>query len=344
MRIEPAVLATSLLVLCPIFASINIAAGEVQLRKHDGGVAVMVGDKLFADYLTKSGTKPIVWPIIGPTGCEMTRNYPMKQVEGEKKDHPHQRSFWFTYGEVNGIDFWGEPLSYPKGVPAGKKLGSIVHRRFKELATSSASSSASSGGEKTASARSSAVIVTENDWVDSAGKKQLEDERRLVFTDLGDRRLIDFDIVLKATAGDVDFGDTKEGALGIRIPTVMDVDAKHGGRIVNSDGRTDKEAWGKRAAWVDYHGPVDGQTVGIAVLNHPSSFRAPTFWHVRTYGLFAANPFGLHDFEPKAQGEGGLRLRSGDSITLRYRVVLHRGDEKQARIDEAYQQYAGSGK
>ena len=75
---------------------------------------------------------------------------------------------------------------------------------------------------------------------------------------------------------------------------VMELD--EGGQIINSNGLTDTKAWGQAAPWVDYSGMVDGQRLGIAILNHPSSFRFPTHWHVRTYGLFAANPFGLRDF------------------------------------------------
>ena len=81
----------------------------------------------------------------------------------------------------------------------------------------------------------------------------------------------------------------------------MAVDGDRGGKIVNSLEAIDQEAWGKAAAWVDYHGPVgpDEVQAGIAVLNHPSSFRFPTFWHVRTYGLLAANVFGLHNFKSR---------------------------------------------
>jgi hypothetical protein len=118
----------------------------------------------------------------------------------------------------------------------------------------------------------------------------------------------------------------------------MRVDSKQGGRIVNSDGLTDADAWGKRAAWVDYHGPVDGRRVGIAILNHPSSFRFPTYWHVRTYGLFAANPFGVHDFT--GAGDGTSTLPAGDTLNLRYRLVLHTGDEKEGDIAAAYESYA----
>ena len=128
--------------------------------------------------------------------------------------------------------------------------------------------------------------------------------------------------------------------MGVRVAGTMKVDAKRGGRIVDSEGRTDADAWGKRAAWVDYHGPVDGQTVGVAILNHPGSFRFPTYWHVRTYVLFAANPFGLHDFERGKDIDGSHTLSAGDTMTLCYRILLHRGDEKSGKVAEAFAAYA----
>jgi len=133
-------------------------------------------------------------------------------------------------------------------------------------------------------------------------------------------------------------GDKKDAGFSVRIATSMDVDSKKGGSIINSNGITDKAAWGRRAAWVDYHGPVNGKTVGVAILNHPSSFRHPTPWHVRTYGLFTANPFGLRSLR---QGENGsFTLKKGKSITLKHRVIFHKGDEKSAKIADAYKAYA----
>ncbi len=90
---------------------------------------------------------------------------------------------------------------------------------------------------------------------------------------------------------------------------------------------------------MDYHGPVDGQTLGIAVLNHPTSFRFPTYWHVRTYGLFAANPFGLSEFTNKKL-DGTHTLPKGQSLHLRYRIIFHTGDEHQAKIAAAFEKYA----
>lgn len=301
-----------------------LAAETVEIKQNDQGAKVTINGQPFAEYLVKSGTKPVIWPIIGPSGKEMTRAYPMREVEGEKHDHYHQRSLWFTFGDVNGVDFWSEPGSYPKGIPAGRVLGSIVHRQFDRVATEN----------------NRAILSTTNDWIDSSGKKHCEDSRTITFQQIGSARVIDLDITIKATAGDVEFRDTKEGALGVRVPTVMDVKGGNG-TIVTSEGVRNQDAWGKPARWVDYYGKVDGDAVGIAILNHPSSFRHPTRWHVRDYGLFAANPFGEHEFD-KAKEERTTTIESGKSITLRHRIVFHTGDAESADIAGQYTRYAAT--
>jgi hypothetical protein len=60
---------------------------------------------------------------------------------------------------------------------------------------------------------------------------------------------------------------------------------------------------------------------------------------VRTYGLFAANPWGLNDFTKGAE-KGEYTLPAGESLTLKYRVLLHTGDEKSADVAGAYAKYA----
>jgi hypothetical protein len=300
----------------------NSVVAEWTVEKDDEGVVVKRDGKLVTHYLVKSGNKPILWPIVGPTGKEMTRAYPMRKEAGiaEGKypyDHVHQRSCWFTHGSVNGVSFWEEVN--PKHRP-----GEQAHKAFKEM----------SGGEQ-------AKIVSQTEWKNvDENRTELEDERTIVFHDEGDARVMDFTVVLKATQGDVQFGETKEGSFGLRVPTSMDVDMKQGGQIVNSQGETDANAWGKASPWVDYHGPVDGEKLGIAVLNHPSSFRYPTRWHVRTYGLYAANPWGTKDFTGGKESGGEYKLPKGESLTLRYRVIFHKGDEKEAKIAARFEQFA----
>ncbi len=297
-----------------MLAALPVAGQTVELEKAEDGIEVRVDGQLFTRYLFKSGAKPILWPVIGPTGKEMTRAWPMRENTEETKDHVHQRSFWFTHGDVNGVSFWHEM----------DRHGTIAHREVLRAETDN----------------NRVVIATRNDWLGPDGQKMCEDIRTLTFSASPDRRTIDFDITIQAGDQPVTFGDTKEGTFGIRTADSMRVDLKQGGKIVNSEGLTDEQAWGKRAAWVDYTGPVEGETLGIAILNHPSSFRFPTFWHVRTYGLFAANPFGVRDFTGEENANGSYELKPGESFSLSYRVILHCGDTSAAKIEEAFEQYS----
>jgi hypothetical protein len=128
------------------------------------------------------------------------------------------------------------------------------------------------------------------------------------------------------------------------VAGTMKVEEELGGRIVNSEGQTDVEAWGKPAAWVDYTGPVDGETVGVAIFSHPQNFRHPTRWHVRTYGLFTANPFGMKDFPEADQEQGVYTVKAGESMTLRYCVYFHSQATASADIPAAYEAYLARAK
>jgi hypothetical protein len=171
----------------------------------------------------------------------------------------------------------------------------------------------------------------------------MTDERTFrVYAGPPHERLFDFDLTLKAGDKDIVLGDTKEGSMSIRVNEAMRVVRGKKtalGHIVQSTGVRDLDTWGKRAEWCDYHGPVDGKVVGVAIFDHPSNPKHPTWWHVRDYGLFAANPFGVHDFEKKEPGAGNITIPKGQSITFRYRFYLHEGDERQAKVAERYRDY-----
>lgn len=296
------------------FIVAQVDAAQLTVEKEDEGVTVKCNGKLFTRYIEQSGAKPILWPVIGPTGKPLTRGYPMRDpLDTEKKDHVHHRSLWFDHGDVNGISFWHESGNH----------GTIEHREYLQL----------EGGKE-------AILRTRNDWRAPDGDVLCEDVRTMTFGAAEGIRWIDFNVEVTATQDEVVFGDTKEGSFGVRVAGSMRAELENGGKILNSEGQTDKDAWGKRAAWVDYSGPVEGETVGVAILNHPNSLRYPTYWHVRTYGLFAANPFGLHDFRRSDNVDGSLTLKQGDSFQLFYRVILHAGNAEDANVAEAFQRYA----
>jgi hypothetical protein len=282
-------------------------------------VKVLVGDKPFCEYLVHNGHQPVIWPIIGPAGKAMTRQYPLGEaLEGEPEDHPHHRSLWFNHGVVNGRDFWLEPS-------ARGPDNQIKHREFVELSTGD-------GVGK---------IVTRNDWT-SDDQKVCEDVRTILFGDDVHGRWIDFAVEVTASEGDLTFGDTKEGAFGMRVAGSMGVDENKGGKIRNSRGQDDAVAWGQSAEWVDYSGPVDGQPGGIAIFDMPDSFRHPTRWHVRTYGLFAANPFGQRDFPPDDHEQGETTVKKGDKLRLHYRVLVYDGTKSERELAEIYKGYTSA--
>lgn len=287
---------------------------QVEEVEQPAGWNILRGDQPIAGYLLDSNGKPIIYPLLSPSGKRVTRDFPMKEGNpAERTDHDHQRSFWLTHGEVNGFDFWTDDD------PCGK----VVHR----------------SGNVTTADDGSVIITTENDWLDPEGNRILSDTRRFQFRDADSRRIIDCDFLLKATDGDVNFGDTKEGSFGLRIAGTMKVDAKVGGKITNAEGLHDKEAWGKRSPWVNYSGPVDGDLVGITIHDHPSSFGFPCHWHVRTYGLFAANPFGIYHFEG-GEKRSGIVLKEGKRMRLNYRVVVYDGEFDAELAAEDSKQFA----
>jgi len=292
------------------------AAGDFRLDKKEDGIEVYLGDQMVTKYWHKSGTKPILWPIVGPEGLKRTRAYPMDDKQpGEERDHIHHRSLWFTHGEVNGVDFWAEK----------EGSGLIEHRSFGKV----------EGGK-------SAIIETTSDWVTRDGKTLLNEDRTMTFGHDASARWIDFDITLTAGKEDVHFGDTKEGSFGVRVAESMKVDAKGqpGGTIINSEGQTNGDAWGKPASWVDYHGLIQGKHCGTAIMVHPKSFNYPGRWHVRTYGLFAANPFGEYHFTGAKEKTAGHTLKAGTSLNLIYRVVFHSGDEKEGSIEKHWNDFS----
>ena len=304
-----------LTVLFALGQALNAAEeGPIAIKKNGDNLRVEIDGKLFTEYISTGYNKPVLYPVIGPHGIGMTRNYPFKEVEGEAKDHVHHASLWFTHGEVNGISFWHN----------GKDTGKIIPTELVR----------SKGGRQ-------GSIVSKNNWVGPDGKVVCTDRTAIGFRKMKNGMFVSFNVTIFASEGDVTFGDTKEGSMGIRThPNLRLTNGKGvttaNGHALNSAGNKDKELWGKRAKWVDYWGNIDGHTVGVAILDHPDNLRHPTWWHARDYGLVAANPFGIHNFEGKKKGVGDFKLKKGEKQSFRYGILFHEGDAQVADIAGSY--------
>lgn len=294
------------------------AIAQVRFQQEPDRIVVDIGGKPYTTfYLAPGGNKPYVYPLSTASGLVVTRHFPMEEFPGETKDHPHQRGLFFAHGDINGYNFWAtEPTM------KNPKKGRMQLLKIQEIR----------GGAKSGTIR--ALFGGQ----DPTGKAIMKETRTLTFHDDPKLRVIDYEIDIDPLEK-LTFGDTKEGTFGIRLATSMTED-KGKGRMVNAEGgETEKQVWGKRSPWVDYDGPVDGHTVGVAIFDTPSNPRYPTYWHSRAYGLFAANIFGVHDFTGDKSKDGSMTIEPGHPLRFRYRVVIHDGDVHEAHIADLYKQY-----
>lgn len=272
--------------------------------------------------------KPYFYPIIGPTGETMTRHWPMKKdVKDEELLSPHHRGLWFGLGRVNGLDFWH--FTEDRGLEE-QALGIIRHRGMTGVMIKGPAIS----------------FTTKSDWVDASDReRRICSDRReftLFYREDGSF-VIDLTLILNADAGDLTIGDAREGAWAIQVPPTLQIKGKAAtGHVLSSEGIADTETDGKRAAWVDCFGNDGaGNPAGIAILDHPSNFRHPTWWNVRDDGFFAANPFGQGSFDEAADENAGEHLiPNGESLKFRHRVIFHRGNSETAGIAKAFEAFA----
>ncbi len=292
---------------------ITSSKDRLHFEAPDGPVAVY--------HFGEQWARPFFLPVYAPGERILTRGWPVEPGPGETEDHPHHKGLWVAHGDVDGIDNWGE----------GAGHGRTVHLGF----------------DLVESDRHGARFVERNEWTDSRGTAHLR-ERRSVAWRRDDRdRILDLRLEFEPAGGkEVVFGDTKEGGLiSVRVATSMD--AARNGRIENADGlvfergKGEEVTWGKRSRWVDYSGPVDGETWGVAILDHPANPVHPTWWHVRGYGLFTANPFGTAAFEPESGLRGDLRLEPGGRLEFRYRLIVHPGDASRGGIEDRWREFSG---
>jgi methane monooxygenase PmoA-like len=298
-------------------------AEPVELTRHDTSVDVRVGGRPFTTYyFDPSAAKPYLHPLRSAQGTVITRGFPViPNIAGEDRDEPHQRPMYFGHGDIDGFDFWGE-AAYPKwSRHPVSKFGRTVFRSLDEA------ESGVDGGSLRATF----------DLVSPAGVLGREIQR-FRFSGEGQARVIDCEFSIVATDRDIVIGDTKEGTFAIRVVKAL---RPPQGQMVNAEGATGEGSiWGRRSRWVDYYGHVGDEDVGVAVLDHPDNLRAPTYWHARAYGLFAANPFGVRQFTRDRWQHGDHTIPAGTSLVLRYRVVIHHGNPFQAGVAEMYRTFA----
>lgn len=262
--------------------------------EKDGKLDVMIDGKLFTSYVyTDKLFKPYLGPVMTSFGESYTR------LDFETKEHPHHRSVFFGVGDVSldgrddigNVDFWNEPAN----------CGIQTHVGIEDVTVGSASAS----------------FTAKTLWSSHDGEPMADAACEYKFYAQPEGcRYVDVAMTFTASYGELHFGATKEaGPLGVRMADPLRVE--NGGDMRNSYGASgERECWGKAANWCVYGGELSGRKVGIAVFDNEGNERYPTTWHIRNYGLFAANNLYFR---------GGLTIPKGESLTYRYRIVFFEG-------------------
>ena len=291
-------------------------------------VDILYNNQLLTSYCYyDSVMKPVLYPLKTVSGTVLTRGYPLNPIAGDRVDHPHHIGLWMNYESVNGLDFWNNSTAIPFERRA--RYGTIYHEKVLGKKASS----------KDASLEASAV------WKNKAKEVLLLENTQYKFQVNGSDFIIDRITTLKAET-DVVFKDVKDGFLAIRVARELELPTKGEAEVVSKSGETDREktsdhsmatgtyvssenlegnnVWGTRAKWVTLKGQKDGKDVSITIIDHPKNPGYPAYWHARDYGLFSVNPLGQEVFS-KGKEKLNLSLGKGESVTFRYRIVIHEG-------------------
>lgn len=174
-----------------------------------------------------------------------------------------------------------------------------VHQRFDEKVTRS----------------NGARCVSIVHWIDPGGEAILTERRTITAFKLGapDIVSVDFETELKAVRGDVELnGDPEHAGVQYRAHNDVaagpaEVKAKYLFHEEEIDPREDKDL-----PWVAMTYGLGGKRYTVQHMNHPDNPKGTVYSAYRDYGRFGA--FFVH------------KIEKGQTLKLRYRFVVSRGD------------------
>jgi hypothetical protein len=276
-------------------------AGPQKLRAEQKAdrVIIYVADQIFTEYLFLASEK---YPYFFPVNGPRSGKTVTTRRE---KDYPHHSSIFFGCDRVNGGNYWQE----------GLERGRIAHQSLRLV--------------KAAGAQ--IVFEEECRWERPNAEAPFDDHRKIVIAAPTPAvRYVDFEVKLTARIK-VRIEKTNHSLFSGRVAPELSV--KGGGAMINAQGdQAEKGTFGKKSAWMDYRGKRGGLVEGIAIFDHPKNRWAPTPWFTRDYGFFSPTPMNWLE-------NNFLEIPAGESIQLRYRVMIHANDPTKDQVEAEYQQW-----
>lgn len=273
---------------------------ELTAVKIGNRIDVTVGDKFFTSYCFEQDEK---YPFFYPLNAPVSGGSVTSMRNGV---YPHHSSLFFGCDRVNGGNYWQEGLDRGRIVSIGARV-------------------VKASGEQV-------VIEDECIWKRPDAESPIKDRRTITISSPSpDIYQLDFDVVMDMLM-DVTILKTNHSLFSARIDA--DLTVVQGGVMINAEGKQgEKATFGVASPWIDCSGNRKTGIEGIAIMQHPSNQWFPSPWFTRDYGFMSPTPM----YWPK--DDKATVLKKGDQIKLRYRVIVHEGDSKQAKIAQLFEQY-----
>jgi hypothetical protein len=290
-------------------AAVRPAASDVRITEQkESATAEINGEQFTTLHFGKQARKPYLQPLCTASGKIVTRDL----------------GVWLGHGQVNGVDYWEADPSQPsKG-----KVGAVVLRKITSI---------EQGVD-----RGSLSFVA--DWVDPEGVTVVTENRTMAFS-VGpeDSRVIDIEFRIEPRQR-ITIADHTGGSLGLRLGAPFEEINGGRPRIFSGDAGSDGVT-GKRSPWLDYMTIMQGERIGVLIMDHPSNHNFPARWKVRTSASIFVTPFAELDYyneaplkgqAPKTARDAGITLEKGEQMRFRYRIVIH---PSTFDIDQAWRDY-----
>jgi hypothetical protein len=274
-------------------------------------LTVSEGGQLLAVYRFGGVPKPYFHPVLLGDGSESSLTLACPH------DHLHHRGLWFAWKFINGENFWEEAPVCHRVVTRDLQLDQEVRDRVR--------------------------WISHLEWQLAPGVTLLHEHRTLA---IGRPRFdpyhrwypIDFDLMFRPDEREVVLSllTVKEqpwgGYAGLAYRPARGMDARW--QLLTSNGPATSSDKGIPARWADYSGGLDGGpwSGGLAIFDHPGNLRHPP-------PFFVLSPPGFGFLNPSPLFHEAFILRAGDSLRLRYRVIVHSGLGEAGWIEELYQQW-----
>lgn len=293
-------LISSILLIAGLVVVIPLSAAKITAVKVGSKINVTIDDKYFTSYIFSEDEKyPFFYPVNGPVSGGSVTS--MRNAV-----YPHHTSLFFGCDLVNGGNWWQE----------GLERGRIISVNAEIL---------KQGGD-------TVIITDECIWSRPGVISPVRDTRKIFITSPSVTvSQIDIEINMEMLT-DVTIRKTNHSLFSARM--AADLSVTFGGTMINAEGKQgEKDTFGKSSPWIDSYGKRGDAIEGLAIFQHPDNPWYPSPWFTRDYGFMSPTPM----YWPENGTE--TVMKKGTVLNLRYRVLVHAGDHKQARIAEEFEKF-----